>query len=166
MLLGDKCIFAVECEIQNRFDSFVYCTFRFWIKGDPVGDWDEEVVLGVIVNAAHVFLRYENDRRLDNIDCSSSVLAWARINQISNSDDPEELRLSLERQYRQRYLLHEIADESVAPIAQVIVIDCSDGSQRILWKMREGIVIHEVVAPSLTVDRVLELFVQWAENRV
>lgn len=165
MLAGDKSTFAVECEIRDVSDSFIYCNFRFWIAGVPIGDWNEELVLGVLMHAADVFMLYQGERCLDIPNNISAELLWQHIEKVANSDNPEDLRISLEGRYRQRYLLHDIAVDSVATMCKVIVIDRDDGMQRLLWKNKGDNNIQEMTLPELTVDKAVGDFLRWANSQ-
>lgn len=162
MLSGDKSTFAIECEIRDAVDSFVYCNFRFWIAGKPIGDWDEELVLGVLMNSAVVYMRYQGNRCLDIANNMNTEQLWNHIDRVVNSDDPDELHMSLECRYRQRYLLHEISDGSVATVCKVILVYRNDGMQRLLWKSKGANNIQEMTLPKLTVDKAVADFLHWA----
>ena len=164
MLSGDKSTFAIESEIRDAIDSFVYCKFRFWVAGNPIGDWNEEVVLGVLRHSANVLMRYQGDRCLDVASNMNTEQLWQHIDRIANSDDPDDLHISLEGRYRQRYLLHEISYESVGKVCKIIVVDRNDGYQRLLWKCNGDNEIQELTLPKLTVDNVVNEFLDWAEQ--
>ncbi len=162
MLAGEKSTFAVECEIRDVSDSFIYCNFRFWIAGESIGDWDEDLVLGVLMHSADVFMLYQGDRCLDILSSMSAEQLWQHIEKVTTSDNSEDLRLSLEGRYRQRYLLHDIAVDSVATICKVIIVDRDDGMQRLLWKNNGDNNIQEMTLPKLTIDRAVGDFLRWA----
>lgn len=164
MLIGDKSMFAIECEVRDKFDSFVYCNFRIWIADGPIGNWDEEVVLGVVMYAAKVFAADRGNRHLNLADCMSAEELWRHIDRFANADDPSDLRMGLEERYRSRFFLHDIADDSLATVAEVMVVERTDGVQRLLWKTRDGSHVHEIAIPKLTVDQVISEFLDWAET--
>lgn len=165
MLAGDKLTFAIESVVRERIADFVYCNFRFWIAGEPIGDWDDELVLGVLVHSADIFLLYQGDRCLDIANNMDADLLWQHIEKVANSDDPEDLRLSLEGHYRQRYLLHEIATDSVASVCKIFVVERSDGIQRLLWKRKVDSNTQEIRLPQLSVDQVVTQFLEWAKEQ-
>ena len=162
MLIGDKSAFAIECEIRDRSDSFTYCNFRFWIAGAPIGDWDEQTVLGVLVHSATVIMRYQSNRHLAQANSMNTGALWHHIDRFANSDDPEDQRIGLEERYRQRFLLHELADDSVGRKFEVIIVDCADGTQRLLWKSRNSNVVKEIRLPELSIDKIVGDFLLWA----
>lgn len=45
MIAGEAERFAIEAEIEERVEGWVLGHFRFWICGDPVGDWTDSVDL-------------------------------------------------------------------------------------------------------------------------
>lgn len=163
MLIGEKLKFAIECEIRNSFNNFVYCNFRFWIAGNAIGDWSEEAVLGVLINSAKVFLLFQGDRHLEVSDSMSTKELWHHIARYSNSDDPNDLRIGLKERYRPRFLLHDIADDSIAKVCEMVVVERADGIQRLLWKNRSSNDIQETTLPPRTVDKTVADFLQWAE---
>lgn len=165
MQAGDKSTFAIECKIRDAIDSFVYCNFRFWIAGEPIGDWDEAAVLGVLMHSADVYMRYQGNRCLDIANNMNTEQLWNHIDRVVKSDAPDDLYLSLEGRYRQRYLLHEIADDSVATVCKVIVVERSDGAQRLLWKSNGSTNIQEILLPKLTVDKTAGDFLYWAKTQ-
>lgn len=165
MLAGDKSTFAAECEIRDAIDSFVYCNFRFWIAGEPIGDWSEEVVLGVLMHSANVFMLYQGDRCLNKSNNMNTEQLWQHVNKVANSDAQDDLRISLEGRYRQRYLLHEISDDSVATVCTIFIVDRNDGMQRLLWKNKGDSNIQEITLPKLTVDKAVDDFLRWANSQ-
>lgn len=163
-LVGDKSIFAIECEVCDVIDTFVYCNFRFWVAGEPLGDWNMEVVLGVLMHSAEVFMRYKGNRYLELANSNNTEMIWKHINNVANSDDPEDLRISLEGGYRSRFLLHEIADDSVATVCKIIIVEQTDGVQRLLWQYKGSNDIQELILPKLTVDNAVTGFLGWAKQ--
>lgn len=164
MLINDKSTFSIECEVRHRSDDFIFCNFRFWIAGNTIGDWSQEAVLGVLVHSANVFMLYRGNRHLEQADHLSTELLWRHIDRFTNSDDPEDLQIGLAERYRPRFLIHDIADDSVATVCEVIVVERADGTQRLLWKFRDSNNIHEATLPKLTVDYTVFDFIRWAET--
>ena len=165
MLAGEKSTFAIECEIRDEVDTFIYCNLRFWIAGNPIGDWNKVAVLGVVIHSAKIFMLYSGSRYLEFKKSMTADSLWFHIDRFSKSDKPAELQISLEGRYRQRFLLHEIANDSVATEYEVIVVERLDDVQRLLWKSKSENDIHELNLPSVTVDTVIANFLHWAESR-
>ena len=80
ILVGDKSTFAIECELRATIDTFYYCNFRFWIAGEPIGDWEEQSVLGVLMHSSDVFMRFQGARQSEVGNSMSSELLWQHIN--------------------------------------------------------------------------------------
>lgn len=163
MLIGEKSSFAVEWVVVSTFEGFVYAHFRFWIAGEPIGDWNEEPVLGVLIHSSKAFLMFKGKRHLPETDGMSSEDLWSYIEHYSNSDDPREMQIAVEGNYRVRFLLHEIADDSVAPLCQIILVDQKNGDQRLLWKHVGSTQIQEEIYSKSVVDEVIENFVRSAD---
>lgn len=162
MLIGEKSNFAVEWDIVSTFEGFVYAHFRFWIAGEPIGDWNEEVVLGVLIHSAKAFLMFKGERHLPETDGMNSEELWSHIEHYCNSDDPFEMNTAIAGNYRLRFLVHEIADDSVAPLCSIIVVDQINGTQRLVWKRAGSTRIHEAKFSKLLVDEVIADFVRSA----
>lgn len=165
MLIGCPSDFAIECEERKAFEGYVLCGFRFWIAGESLGDWDEEVVLGTIVASAEIFTRYAGsrhfgDRRLMN---ASDLVNY--VDKIARSDEPHDLEEAITARYQQRFLLTQMASDSIASEWTVVVEDRPDDTQRIGWKKHLEVITREVLLPARTVDTVVSNFLVWACNR-
>src|SRR5262245_60508085 len=148
MLLGDQSTFAIECEIRDIVDGFIYCNFRFWIQGNPIGDWNKEAVLGVLIHSANIIMEYQGNRYIVQVDTVDPNALWGYIDRISHSDDPDEMEMALEEHYGPRFLLHQLADDSVATVCKVIIVEHSNGIQRLLWKKIDSSDIQEIILPA------------------
>jgi Immunity protein 42 len=161
MMVGVQSEFAIEYELLDRADTFVYGRFRFWIGGLAVGDWDEICTMGALLHSASVFLKFAGERRITAAGASSREM-WDYITQVSISDNPTLLHLAIEGRFRQRYLLSEVSDDSVGLHYQILVIDI-DNHQKIMWQpLAESNHLREIDVASGTVDSVLSTFVNLA----
>jgi hypothetical protein len=166
MIIGEKSCFAVEWDVVSTFDNFVYGHFRFWIEGEPIGDWNEEAVLGVLIHSATVFLKFKGKRHLAAAECMNSEQLWCYVDRYSHSDDPVEMKIALEGNYRARFLVHEIADDSVATVCKIILVDQMNGDQRLLWKYNGSASVREIRCSKLVVDGVIEEFIRRADREL
>src|SRR6202008_3287975 len=123
MLIGDKKKLALECQITSTADSFIYCSFALWVDSLKLVVVEEESVLGVLINSSKVFLRYTGNRQYSGSTNLSGDELHKIIVSACHSDLPERLRESIEGRYRQRYLLHEIADDSIGVEYFITVVD-------------------------------------------
>ena len=162
MLIGEQSVFAIEWEVVDKFDEFVYGHFRFWIAGEPLGNWDGEAVLGVLIHSAIVFLKFKGDRHVSGSDSLGADELWTHIDYFSHSDDAEALNVALAGNYRVRFLLHELADDSVGTVCKIFLVDRMDGAQRILWRRSDSNQICEVTCPKTVVDEVVASFIEKA----
>lgn len=163
MLIGKISNFAIEWVITNTYDNFDYGHFRFWIDGEPIGVWEEEVVIGVLVCSALVFSKFKGMRYLPSSDCMSSVELWEHIMSYSNSNHPDEMKTALDRNYRARFLMHEIGDDPVSSICRILLIEDSVGMQHLLWKFNNSTDVRELVCGKLEVDKIIEEFIEKAK---
>lgn len=160
MLFGEMTEFAIECEVVDQVDSFTYCRFRFWLAGRPIGDYRHENVLGTIAFCAQSFLRYRGQRRLPpNVPGETE---FDRLTALLQSDDPQTMQMALKIGARNRFALHEVADDAVGLTADIYVID-GEGEQMILAKApRTGDEVVKKAVPAGRVDAILDGFVQWS----
>ena len=163
MLIGEKSTFGIEWAAGSSFGGFNYGHFRFWIENEPIGAWDEEVVLGVLLQSAAVFLRFKGKRYLRQADYMTSVELWNYVDRYCNSDNPEEMQVALAGSYRARFLMHEISDDSVSTVCKAVLVEEITGAQRLLWKNNESKNVHEKKYTKLTVDGVIEGFIAQAK---
>jgi hypothetical protein len=139
---------------------------RFWIAGESIGDWNEEATLGVLLHSASVIMRYKNCRHLHQADTMGTEELWRHVERFAYSDDADDLQIGVEERYRQRFLIHELADDSIASVCKVILVERADGIQRLLWQTGGSVEIHELILPKLTVDHAIRDFIYWAETIV
>lgn len=159
MLFGDTAEFAIECEVVEQVEAFVYCRFRLWLAGKPIGDFEHESVLGTIAFSVQSFLRYRGRRQLPpNLPGATDL---ERLTALTQSDDPETMQVALDLGARNRFALHEVADDAVGMSADVYVID-GEGEQMIIAKSPRTVGEMVVrVLPAGRVDAVLDSFLEW-----
>lgn len=162
MLIGNKNSFGIEYEIRDRFGNFVYCNFRFWLGGIPVGNWDEECVLGVLIHSAAGFIAYRGNRHFIGGDLLEPQILWNRIKEFTDTGNDAMLWIGIEGQYRMRFLLHLIADDPLEKVAHVVVVDRADGMQRLLWCRFDDNIVSELILEKETVDDVVAKFIECA----
>jgi hypothetical protein len=160
MLFGEMTEFAIECEVVDQVEPFIYCRFRFWLAGRPIGDYLHENVLGTLVFCAQSFLRYRGQRRLpSNVPGETE---FERLTALTQSDNPVTMQMALRMGARSRFALHEVADDAVGSMADLYVID-GEGEQMILAKApRSSDEVVMTAVPAGRVDAILDGFVQWS----
>lgn len=164
MLIGDPSNFAIEFDVVDVYDNFAYCSFYFWVDGKKIGNSAEEAVLGVIIHSSKVFLRYEGKRKLAAADDMADSQLWNYLESHIYSDEPVEYAIALEGQYRIRFLLHDIADDSIGTVCKIMLVEQSDGFQRLLWKCNGSNLLRAIRLKPLVVDSVIKSFIEAAEN--
>jgi len=164
MLFGKKLKFCIECEVTNSVEHFTFCQFRFWISGQPVGNWNEEVVLESIIYCVEIFLKFRGLRYLTLADDTSSEQLWNHITTYTYSNEPDIMLFGLKNNYRARFLLHEVSVNSIQNYYEVIMAETNGGKQRLLWKLRSESIINEFIFAKFTVDDALEKFIDWTNS--
>lgn len=62
MIVGSKERFAIEADPQEEMDGWVLGGFRFWLAGQPVGNWDDAADLRGCVRWLRDFATVPRDR--------------------------------------------------------------------------------------------------------
>ncbi len=62
MLVGRHDRFAIEAELEEVIDGWILGRFRFWLCGEPVGNWDDTADLRGCVSWLRDFAARPRDR--------------------------------------------------------------------------------------------------------
>lgn len=165
MIFGKVERFGIECQLQERIGSFQICNFRFWLGGFQLGNWNEESVLGVIVHSMQIFLRCRGNRHEEIADRLQAEELFERLYESAYDEDSEKWGVAVERQYRQRLHLEELGADSTGRDYCILMVEKANREQRVIWKKRNSSELHELTLPPLTVDQVVDEFIEWAEKR-
>jgi hypothetical protein len=139
MLFGCSSDFSIECEERKAFAGYVSCGFRFWIAGESLGEWEEEVVLGTIVVSAEIFMKYSGSRHFGDRRSMNASDLLNYIDKITRSDERHDLEEAITGRYQQKFLLTQMASDSIADEWTIVVEDRPDDTQRIAWKRNRDV---------------------------
>lgn len=62
MLFGQKDRFGIEIGEVELLQGALYCQFRFWICGTPIGDWEDRIPLQASIEHMRVFCSHSANR--------------------------------------------------------------------------------------------------------
>ncbi len=168
MLFGDKKEFAIECEITGHVGSFHFCHFTFFVNGEAVGDYAEQVTLGVCLFNADLFLKYSN-RRLayvfETMVASEIVIKY--YDAVFGTDDAE----PIVEQFDSRFGMQDIGGESTRDEYVILLVWQSDGRERMVIKRKTDRVagnstLQEAFFSQGAVNSVVESFLNWGNLQV
>jgi len=166
MIFGNKNVFAIECEISERIDDWVFGHFLFWLCGQSIGDWEDSTdIKGCLlwlkdfVNIARN--RFEEDLTELNKDAVFELLYHSVMqsnasitHQIQNYDD-----------IYSRFHISHIGMSSFDTFS-LLLIEQPNGPQRCLWQSESSEEINECYIPQKEMQRVAELCCTWLEQEI
>lgn len=164
MIFGDVKTFAIQCERLDPAlsDGFKFAHFCVWIAGNRYGDWHDWVSLGAIIHSASVFLKYRGQRDFNAISINRPEDVFQYVRDLHASGDPLDFQLSIQIRARLKYLLHEIAVESLED--QVYAVLYQQGHREYLVWETLGDEVQCISMARGGVDDVVGQFVDWASG--
>jgi hypothetical protein len=180
MIFGEKQVFAIECEIVDQIDSWVYANFCFWIEGAKVGAYQETIVLKASIAWLKEFLRNSEKRCIPLFDSMDKEIVFRLIYETvivtplknssilemipENKEETASGRLALsDSEIINRFHLDDVGMSSFDEYS-IILINREDGKQRIIWKHVDESSVHEAILPPDYFENIAIQFVSWAES--
>jgi hypothetical protein len=149
ILAGDKAVFAVEIERRQYLGGWHLGGFRFWLRGKPVGDWDDSAALHACVNWLRQLVVEPSDRQAPDLyDASPEDVVRAIW-------DPY-MRGPWSPEVSARFARHSLSHVGMSSFEfwDVFLLVGADGKQRCVWRSaREG-TFHDCHLPPGEVERV------------
>ncbi len=157
MLLGDKTKFSIEYEVTERVDDWVFGHFLFWLRGKPVGDWEDSTDLKGCLRWLKKFAsenhnRYEPDLKdLDKISVFKLL-----YNSVMFSDENE---ITPEPKFENIFSRFHISHIGMSSFDayDILLIEPPDSEQRCLWRTQTDSEIQECFLPQGEMQRVAAL---------
>lgn len=139
MLFGNKDDFAVEVNVSDVFDGWVFGSYQFWVRGVSVGDAnDHSVDLKGCWNWMREFIAnprnryepglYEMDKRQVYLRLASSVM----VNQ-----NPGGFSREIYAETYSRFHITRIGMSSFDRVT-LLLVDGGDGKHRLVWQEGDG----------------------------
>lgn len=135
MLIGNKNIFAIEIDLLQSFDGWVYGRFQFWIDGISIGNIDDDLVdLKGCVNWLRDFIENRRNRYEPDLYEMDKDLAFL---QLYHSVFPSELDGHfVKEKYNDTYSRFHIAHLGMSSFDNIgiLLIESEAGQQRCIWQ--------------------------------
>lgn len=165
MIFGDPNAIAIEIgEILPNYHNSgaCYIQFRFIVKGEGVGDWEDRIQLTAAVGYMMDFLANKPFRRQDSLsDVSASEFFFATYDVFYTQLNEAFVSPNL----RDRHHLSDAGAGALLDKIGISVADISDGSARIVVKdFKLEQVIFDLIILSQLIDEMGNSFVNWAEG--
>jgi hypothetical protein len=188
MIFGDVSRFAIESDILDTVDQWVYARFVMWAGGRCIGNRDDSVVLSIVYGNLKMFLSHQRGRRIDVLSDAPATFVFRKLfdsnmwttgrpGSIHDLEDralfkdAHDETLSCEEQARLQHT-HHLDDIGATAFDGIdaLLLERSDGVQRLLWRNTPHTeaeeVIEEQLFPPLEFERVATEFLSWVEQQI
>jgi hypothetical protein len=170
-------VFAIESDLVEVIDDWVFARFRIWVANQSMGDYDNPVVLTSCVRYLKNFLTYSGSRTETLFDSASATEIFRQVYDSIIFTTPPGVRLedallhtSEDREgayplfddMRERFHLDAIGESSFSESVNAVLVEKTDGPQRLIWRYLSDMSIHEAVLPPRTFETVAAQFLAWA----
>jgi Immunity protein 42 len=179
MLFGDPSVFAIECEIIDKIDKWVFADFRFWAVSEPIGDYDDSMdLLGGVYylkesikcaeyRHAHVFndLSKEEIFRIVFDSIMITVPKGESIRSLPLEPDlPYDYDSSLaQSKMRSGCHLDAVGMSSFCDKWNIILVENSNLWQRLIWRNLDTMELKEALFPPNRFEQVAQSFLDWID---
>ncbi|QNP48910.1 hypothetical protein [Diaphorobacter aerolatus] len=159
MIFGNKKIFAVECEKSGTFSGTKIVQACLYINNQKIGVFEETAISGTILLAIASFLKFSNLR------CSEENTDHTAFDMIYKSMYGRDWRIGIEKNYRDKYSIHDIFEIAVADQGYVVYLTTfSQENSRILIGSREGKYFGSVDVCEKYVNHMFLKIFDWIEE--
>lgn len=160
MIIGDQHRFAIESEIEELTENgWLLGHFRFWVLGEPVGNWDDYTDLKGCAYWLRNFIDVLEDRNESDLVGKSKEEVFRLLydsvmgsGEQSNVEPPFEHILS-------RFHISHLGMSSFDRF-DILLIE-TDTQQHLLWRSADDLEIKEAWLSAGEMQRIAERFYQW-----
>lgn len=164
MIFGSKKLFAIECEIQLRTDTWVFGNFCFWIFRKDVGNYEDFTSLNGCFGWLKHFIEDPRDRNEPGLmEMPPEEIFFLLYDSFMpeglqyNSDNKEPFKDTFGRFY-----ISHLGMSSFDRF-DILLIENSF-QQRVLWRDASNLIIHEAILPAGEIQRVSQEFCRWFDG--
>lgn len=161
-VVGNKHEFAIEAELTGADGPWRLGRLRLWIRGRPLGEFDETVDLAACARWARRFLSASPQRTRSDLDAEPAVEVYRLLygRYFERGEAPVD-----EPFIRDPFVLDEVGDAALRDRLSILVLRRGDESDRLLVREHAGgSAVEEYVLPPARCDQVLLDFCHWAEG--
>ncbi|WP_146445937.1 Imm42 family immunity protein [Botrimarina colliarenosi] len=164
MLFGEKDKFAIEIgESDVLADGWVYCQFRFWLGGQPAGDWDDRIRLDTSIKYMAEFCSHEDARKrpdVAHLDAESVFnLLHSRYFEADLATCGEDIR-----SLRDCFHLEEIGGSAIIDKYAIIVVTTTVDASRLIWKRWKDSELNEITLLTGDVEAAGYQYNDWGQH--
>jgi hypothetical protein len=139
MLIGNKNEFAVDINVENIFDGWVFGTYLLWGRGLPIGnDYDNSVDLKGCWNWMRDFVAHPRDRYEPDLYDMDKRQVYLRL---ATSVQPFENPLGFVKEiYEETILRFHISHIGMSSFDRftLLLVTNEHGMERLVWREGDG----------------------------
>jgi hypothetical protein len=180
-IFGDKSLFAIEYEESCIISSSIYINFQFWIGGERIGDYEDEISLSSCLSYLSDFLKFSAQRYefdLDQMDkeeifktiYDSIVLTipdHVSIDEILSGEYIIEIPITPRfENIQERFHLDSIGMSAFQDKFSIILVETELKFGRIIWRKIADMKIREVILPPNYFESVANQFIFSFSERI
>src|SRR5690554_4491640 len=134
MLVGNKQSFAVQLEILDGTDGWVFGTFIFWIKGIAIGDpEDNSVDLKGCINWLRGYLENPPNRVAPELYALNKDAAYSRLCDSVLAGSGDQVQKEGLLQFYSRFHISHIGMSSFDKVT-IVLLEDGQGMARCIWQ--------------------------------
>lgn len=158
---GHKSIFAIEVDRVWEADSYHCSALRFWIGGEPVGDWEETTLLTACILWMEEFCEYQAERILPESHLESAEGLFRELYRNYYEGDPNASTSHL----RTFFHMDQTGMSSFVDKYGILLVTSNNGTARLIWKcLEKGEKLHDFTLVAGEVERIGREFVAWGKT--
>lgn len=142
MIAGLKERFAIEAEVSSVTDGWILGRFRFWLCGEPVGNWEDSAALNACANWLSDFAAKPCNRYEPSLVGLSAQEAFQRGYDAAMQDDVPKI----ENAYS-RFFISQLGMSSFDRY-DILLLKDAEGMERCLWRCREDAICECCLNPN------------------
>jgi hypothetical protein len=166
MLFGDKKKFAIECQISESVDNWIFGNIVFWFCEKSVGNWKDSTDIKGCLSWINRFISEDCDRYeeiFDKLD-KEHVFELLYSSVISNGGAEANKCHDILDVYSRFHISH--LGMSSFEEFDILLIEKPDCYQRCIWRSAKDKLINECYIPNKEIHKVCKLFCIWLESEI
>lgn len=165
MLFGNKKTFAIECEITEQIDDWVFGHFLFWLCDNSIGDREDSTDLKGCLMWLKDFLntkRNRFEREIINID------KYTLFDLLYNSVIPTNEKCEHEAKFDDIFSRFHISHIGMSSFDNfdILLIELPHKIYRCLWRSVDNKEIKECYIPKNDMENITKICSDWLENEI
>jgi hypothetical protein len=164
MIFGRLDTFAIEAELREVCDSWVYGRLRLCVGGQCFGEWDDSPDLAASARSGRMFLAASVRRTRPDLDAMNAAEAYELLYGRYLYRASRSTTRRPEYWDRDPYLLDDVGDSSTRDKQTFLVVRRGDGADRVIVKTFDPDRLDETIVPAGVCDEVIAAYCGWVES--